>query len=252
MVRSRRSAGIAATALVVIIIAAGCARGQKNDTAAGCTGDQADVVSAPLATTAPSATGAPTPQVRQDDEAAVCAAFAAYRKALQDRNAPAALALVPDSTIAYHDWLARVAGTGGPEEISTLSMIDRLTIAVLRIQYSTAELATMDGRQLFSAGVETGRIDSSTPADAELGTVRIAGDRAYMQIVADGTPTPVAFEFVYADGAWLVDVVAVHHVVNSVMEDGAQQAGLPENEVIFDAVESVTGQRIDESIFARP
>jgi hypothetical protein len=123
---------------------------------------------------------------------------------------------------------------------------------VLRTQYSTADLATMDGRQLFCANVQTGRIDSSTPTDAELGTVRIAGDRAYLQIVADGTPTPVDFAFVHADGAWLFDVVAAHRVVNSVMEDGAQQTGLPEDQLIFEAVESVTGQKIDESIFARP
>lgn len=249
MVRSRRSAGIAAAALLVITIAAGCAGGQG---ITGCTGDQANPVSAPEAATAPAATGAPTPPAQQDDESAVCAAFAEYRKALVDRNAPAALALVPDSTIAYYDSIARVAGTGGPEEISTRSMIDRMTIAVLRTQYSTAELATMDGRQLFSAGVETGHIDPSPPTDDELGAVRIAGDRAYMQIVADGTPTPVDVELVHADGAWLVDVVALHEVVNTVMEDGARQTGLPENELIFDAVESVTGQRIDESIFARP
>lgn len=243
MVRSRGSAGMAATALVVITIAVGCTRGQ-NGSADGC---PADVVSAP-----PSATGAPNPPLQQDDETAVCAAFAAYRKALQDRDAPAALALVPDSTIAYYDRLAGIASASGPEEISTLSMIDRLTIAVLRIQHPTAELAAMDGRQLFSDGVETGRIGSSTPADAQLGTVRIAGDRAYIQVVADGTATPVDFEFVHVDGAWLVDVVALLHVVNSVMEDGARQTGIPENRLIFEAVESVTGRRIDESIFARP
>ncbi len=82
--------------------------------------------------------------------------------------------------------------------------------------------------------------------------MRIAGDRAYLQIVADGTPTPVDLEFVHRGGAWLFDVVAAHRVVNSVMEAGAQQTGLPEDKLIFEAVESVTGQQIDESIFARP
>lgn len=251
MVRSRRSASVAAATLVMTIIAAGCARGQ-GDIAAGCAGGQASVVSASRAAAAPSATGAPNPPAQRDDETAVCAAFAAYRKALVDRNAPAALALVPDSTIEYYDSLAKVAGTGGPEEIGARSMIDRITIAQLRIQYSTADLATMDGQQLFCANVETGRMGSSPPTDAELGTVRIAGDRAYLQIVADGTPTPVNFEFVYVDGAWLLDVVALHEVVNSVMDDGARQTGRSENELIFNAVESVTGKQIDESIFARP
>lgn len=237
MIRSRRSTGIAVATLVVATIAAGCARDQGG-TGTSCAGGQADVVSAP--------------QAQQGEEAAVCAAFADYRKALQDRNAQAALAVVPDSTIEYYDSLARLSGTGGPEEIGARSMIDRMMVAGLRTQYSTADLASMDGQRLFCASVETGRIDSPLPSDAELGTVRIAGDRAYIQIVADGTPTPVDFEFVHADGVWRFDVVAAHRVVNSVMEDGARQAGLTEDELIFDAVESVTGQQVDESIFARP
>ncbi|MGH3586195.1 MAG: hypothetical protein ACRDQ0_07700, partial [Pseudonocardia sp.] len=97
------------------IIAAGCALGQ-GDIAAGCAGGQAGAVSA-----SPPSTDAPTPPAQQDDETAVCAAFAAYRKALVDRNALAALALVPDSTIEYYDSLAKVAGTGGPEEIGARS-----------------------------------------------------------------------------------------------------------------------------------
>jgi hypothetical protein len=237
MVHSRRSAGIAATALVMVIIAGGCARGQ--DETAGCS-------ELPAAT-------APSAPDQQDERTAVCAAFGAYREALEDRDAPAALALVPDSTIAYNEWLAGVAGTGGPEEIGTLSMFDRISIAALRIQFPTAELAAMDGRQLFSAGVETPRLSSTAPpSDDALGAVRIEGDRAYIQIVADGTPTPFDFELVHVDGAWLVDVVALQRFVNSVLEDGARRSGIPEDKLIFDAVEKATGKRVDESIFARP
>jgi hypothetical protein len=243
MVHSRRSAGIAAAALVMVIIAGGCVRGQ--DDTAGCSELQA--------ATAPSATGAATSPGRQDDRTAVCAAFSAYRKALEDRDAPAALALVPDSTIAYNDWIAGVAATAGPEEIGTLSMFDRMSVAALRLQFSTAELAAMDGRQLFSAEVETPDLRSSPlPSDDELGAVRIEGDRAYIQIVADGTPTPFDFELVRVDGAWLVDVVALQRFVNSVLEDGARRSGIPEDKLIFDSVEKVTGKQVDESIFARP
>ncbi|HYH32052.1 MAG TPA: hypothetical protein VD903_16895 [Pseudonocardia sp.] len=240
MIGSRHAAGFAAAALVVTVSAAGCA------------GGRGAAAPAPPAVTSTSVTAAPATPAQADSEQAVRAVFAAYKQALLNRDAPAATARVSDSTIEYYGSLARLAGTGGPEEIGARSLVDRLTIALLRTQRSPADFAAVDGRQLFAYAVDAGLVDSSTVADVELGDVRVAGERAFAQAVIRGRSTPFDYEFVRADGRWLFDAVPALQAGNSALQVVAQKSGVPEDEFIFRAVESATGQRVDESIFAKP
>jgi hypothetical protein len=187
-----------------------------------------------------------------DAESAVRAAYEGYRQALLDRDGRAAAALVSDSTIEYFQSLAAIAGTGGPEGIRARSLNDRLTIALLRVRRPPAELARMDGRELFAFGVEAGLFDSSSVADIRLGGVRVEGDRALAQLVIRGEASRLVYEFVRAGADWRLDVGPALLVANTVLKQLVRQASVPEDQFIFQMVESVSGQRVDASIFARP
>lgn len=200
----------------------------------------------------PPADGAVTSQSPEQVEAAVRATFESYRRALTSKDGQAAAALVSDGTIDYYAQLAVIAGTAGPEEIAARPLVDRLTIALLRVKRPAAELASLDGRELFAYGVEAGLFAESSLADNALGTVRTAGDRAFAQVVVRGRPSPFDYEYVRERGTWLFDVVPTLRATNPLLQQTATRANLTEDEFVFQVVGSAAGRRIDASIFNRP
>lgn len=240
MSRTRWSAR-AVAALLVGIGALGCA-GQSGSA------PLPPPIGAPSAAV-PTSSAQPSPA---EVEPAVRATFESYGQALLDRNGSAAAALVTTDTIEYYGTLATLASTGGPEEIGARSLTDRLSIALLRVRRTPAELAQMDGRRLFEYAVEAGLVDESSVANNQLGSIRVDGERALAQVVVGSTPSPFNYEFVREGDRWLFDIVSLIHATDPVLRQAARQAGRPEDELIFQLVESSTGQRVDASIFARP
>jgi hypothetical protein len=218
--------------------------------AAGCSREQGTASPAPAPASAPASSSAQATPA--EVEPLVRATFESYVQALRSRDGTAAAALVSSETIDYYGELAALAGTGGPEEIRARSLVDRLTIALLRALRPPAELATLDGRELFVYGVEAGLIDESTVAANDIGAVRVDGDRAYATLVVSGQETPVDYEFARSGDEWLLDFVPVLERADAGLREIAMQAGQSEDEFIFTAVETVTGRPVDASIFARP
>jgi hypothetical protein len=127
----------------------------------------------------------------------------------------------------------------------------RATIALLRVQRPPAELARMDGRQLFAFRVEARLFGSLSTADTTLGRIQVAGDRTTTQSVFQGAPSRFDYEFVRDGQGWRLDIwPALSLAFTRQMAGGGSAVSQDQN--IFRMVERLTGQRIDASIFARP
>lgn len=194
-------------------------------------------------------TGEPVdPEVDID---AVRSTFESYRAEVAAENGAVVPALVSPSTVAHYDEVVRLARTAGPAEISALGMMDRLMIARLRVQ-EPPDFAAMDGAGLLVYGVDEGMIDAAALEGNTLGEVRVEGDRAYAQMLVDGEPTGVDWEFVRDGSDWTFDLAAGFPLINEALTQVADENGMTEDEFIFAAVEMVTGTPVDVSVYEAP
>ena len=191
------------------------------------------------------------PMDPEADIAAVRSTFEDYRTEVGAGNGAVVPALVSPSTIAHYDEVVRLARTAGPSEISALGMMDRLMIARLRVQ-EPPDFAAMDGAGLLVYGVDEGMIDAAALEDNTLGEVRVEGDSAYAQMLVDGEPAGVDWEFVRDGSDWTFDLAAGFPLINEALTQVAAENEMTEDEFIFAAIEMVTGTPVDVSVYEAP
>jgi hypothetical protein len=148
--------------------------------------------------------------------------------------------------------LARLATTAGPEELAGKSLVDRFSVARLRVDLPADRLAAMDGRAMLVHGVDQGYIDESSVAENQLGDIRIDGDRGFAQMVVQSRPSDVDYEFVRVGQDWKFDLAATIPLANATFMQTARESGLTEDEFVFELIELTTGTPVDASIYDRP
>lgn len=212
----------------------------------GCGSDSAPKIAAsPVATSS-------EPVSQADDIAAIKALFEEYRRHLLERNGAGIPELVSPNTVDYYGDLARLAATAGPDELARRSLIDRFTVARLRVDKPADQLAAMDGPALLAYGVDQGYIDESSVADNQLGDIRIAGDRGFAQLVVRSKPADVDYEFVRVGPDWKFDLAATFPLANAAFSQSAREGGITDDEFVFEMIELTTGEPVDASIYNRP
>ncbi len=187
-----------------------------------------------------------------DDIAAIEAVFEEYRRHLLDRNGDGIPPLVSPNTVDYYGELAQLAATAGPDALARRSLIDRFTVARLRVDLSADQLAAMDGPAMLAYGVDQGYIDESSVADNQLGDIRIAGDRGFAQLMVRSKPTEVDYEFVRVGPDWKFDLAATFPLANAAFSQSAREGGMTDDEFVFEMIELTTGEPVDASIYERP
>lgn len=205
----------------------------------------------PKGSVSPVATSS-APTSKADETAAIRATFEEYRRYLQERNGAGVPEVVSPNTVDYYSELARLAATAGPDELAKRSLIDRFTVARLRVDLPADQLAVMDGPGMLRYGVDQGLIDESSVADNRLGDVRIAGDRGFAELVVRSRPAGVDYEFVKIGQDWKFDLVATFPIIDATLSQSARESGLSDDEFVFELIEATTGEPVDASIYDRP
>lgn len=214
---------------------------------AGC-GSERQVPGSP---TAAAQTGVEVAGDPAADAEAIRATFDRYRSDLLAQNGGGVPAVVSPSTIEHYDQVMNLARTAGPEEIAGTGIMDRVMIARLRVE-TPPEFASMDGAALLAYGVDEGMIDASSVDGNSLGEIRVEGDRGYAEMLVDGEPSGVDWEFVRVGPQWTFDLAAGFPLINDTLSQIAAESGMTDDEFVFDAVSMVTGRPVDASVYEKP
>ena len=214
---------------------------------AGCGGDR-QVPGNPVAAAGTGTAQSGDPAADID---AIEATFEQYRSELLAQNGAAVPALVSPSTIEHYDYVVDLARTAGPAEIAGTGVMDRVMIARLRVE-TPPDFASMDGAGLLAYGVDEGMIDASSVDGNSLGEIRVEGDRGYAEMLLDAEPSGVEWEFARVGSEWTFDLAAGFPLVNETLSQIAAEAGMTDDEFVFDAVSMVTGQEVDASVYDKP
>jgi len=149
--------------------------------------------------------GAPPSLADESDTAAIENVFESYRSALVSRDGAAARDFVSASTIDYYGFLREIALNGEPSESSQSTLIDRMSVYRIRVEWDAAELSNLSAADVFVYAVDDGWVGSNLGA-LDIGGIRVFGDSATSVVVVNGQPQQWGFTFHRENGEWRIDL----------------------------------------------
>ncbi len=179
----------------------------------------------------------------RSDRADVDAAFAAFVRALGNRDADAGVAVL--SSASLDEWSRdRALALQGPRrEVESLPTGRRL--AVLALRHHAPRFLAADGApdELARHAIAAGLADRDSLSRIELADVVVRGERASGQLVAAGLPSGFRAAFVRERGRWRVDLPGTLDAAGRVVAQAAKASDASENDVIAGLLLLSSGER---------
>lgn len=174
-----------------------------------------------------------------------------YFDAIVARDGQGATALVADRFLCFYDEIRRVAMTGGPDDIKSRRLVDRMMIVNLRVLLGPDRLMKTTPADLIELVVEEPLVAAEFPADVHVGRVRVLGDRA-MADVAIGDEVSLRVSVRKESGAWKIDATSLMPVLDHALQRVAREDGISEDELIFRTASALSGRDVDDSVYRLP
>lgn len=187
-----------------------------------------------------------------DDVADVRSTYTLYMEALRSGNGELAATLADHNTVAYYEEMLQLARVADSVEVSSLDIMDRITVLGLRAQAGSNELAGMDARGAIAAGASTGMMGGEELGAMELGKITVDGDHAWAPMRMGGFPIPAEFHFSREEDGWKVDITKLFPITRMVFEQMARGSSLPTNEWLMRMLTGASGDSVDNSIWHAP
>lgn len=186
------------------------------------------------------------------DEKAVRDCFTSYKEAILSQRGSEAVERVNQATLDYYERMRGLALSAPEQEVRSLSTSDKMMVLLLRHRLPLDLLRGMNGRELFSYGVNQGWIGKEEVMQADLGTIRVSGDQATAVFIKGGQRTPLNYRFTKEGGQWKLDLTATMAIVNQALKQLIQERGVSEEEFLFEIMEAVTGKKVSPQIWQPP
>lgn len=178
----------------------------------------------------------------QHDTTLIKACFNGYKNAILSDQGKTAVSFVDSRTVNYYTDILQKTKTLDSAGIDKLSIMDKLTILMLRHRATKEEIMQLDGRSLLVYAVERGMVGKNSVQQLSIGEVMIRGNAAEGQIIVGVAPTSLAYNFYKENGAWKMDITSVLPDGNNAMKKVVKDSGQPENEFLIMLLENATGK----------
>jgi hypothetical protein len=189
------------------------------------------------------------PSAYAGDAESVHLCFQDYRSAILDRRGEAAAGLVTAQTIGEYQRYVGWALSADRKTLESLSLVNRFQVFLLRQRIPAETLKRLDGRSAFVYAVDRDWIGKDSVVRTTLGTVTVAGNRASAEVLVGGQRAPHRFQFSKENGLWRFDLVQLLPSTDQALKAVARQRGLSEDEFVFSLIESVSGRRVEPTIW---
>jgi hypothetical protein len=199
----------------------------------------------PLAALAAAATAfAATPAHRQ-----VVRCYAAFERALVERDGDGAVRLVSAGSLREWERLLGLALGGSIDEVEALPPGPRLAVLALRHEKPPFLRAAGTPGERLAEAVRSGLLDRDAAGLAEMGDVALQGERASGLLSVGGLPSGFRAGFVLEEGAWRVDLASSLDGVGRVVSGIARANGVGESAVIVNLLAAASGRRVGVEVW---
>lgn len=173
-----------------------------------------------------------------------------YDMALDSRHGKTALAYVSKDSIAWFDSMVETARTASKSKVQALPFAERLEVLQIRLLVPAADLKKMDGREYLIRSVDEGWQGSTSQLKRH--SVRVNNGRATITYRDPDSGTQSQGYYVLEDGAWKEDRLSLNADLNQSAGSEAREAGMTEDELIFEILGELSGDTVSESVWNPP
>lgn len=180
--------------------------------------------------------GSPAFVLAQEEESdipiLVKASFEAYREAILEDDGARAAKFVSHHTIDYYDEIVVQALTADSMALDTMSLIDKMTILIIRGKMSAELLKTAGPGDGFIFSINEGLVGKEEARRNDLGKVFYDSTFARAPMIVDGQQTPLPMHFHLEEGVWKLDLTSLFPISEPVFTKMIEESGMPENEFL--------------------
>lgn len=182
---------------------------------------------------------------QNQEEKAVRSAFEKYRSDLLNDLGEEAFKDIDSRTIKYYEDLLGWIQNSDSLEIESFSVLDKMTVLIMRNKMPKEDLLAMNGKKLFVYAVNNGMVGKGSVANNTIGKIAVNGNFASGQFISKGRETEVYFHFYKEDGAWKVDLTSLFPISIMLFDKMIADSGKSENEFLIPLIEASTAKKLD-------
>lgn len=175
--------------------------------------------------------------------------YSSYKAAIIESNGEEALKCIDKNTLGYYGKMLDISIHGDSATIQNLELMDKMMVLTIRHRIPHEEIFSQDANSLFVYAVNSGMVGKNSVAPLEIGLVEIDEDFAKGQIVSNGQPTPLNYEFNKEEGQWKLDLTAIFAPSAAALKQVIDENDQTENEFIFEILGMVTGKAVENNIW---
>lgn len=184
---------------------------------------------------------------QKQEEQAVKSAFEKYRSDILNDLGEEAYKDIDSRTVKYYDDLLVWIKKADSLEIETFSILDKMTVLIMRNKMLKEDLLAMDGKKLFVYAVNNGMVGKGSVSNNSIGKVTVNGNFASGQFISKGKETEVYFHFYKEEGTWKVDLTSLFPISILALDKVIADSGKSENEFLLPLIEASIGKKLDST-----
>ena len=188
---------------------------------------------------------------QQTEENLVRQTFDGYKSAILNDKGEEASNYVDSTTIRYYTDIIDVVKNADSSRVDTLPLIDKITVFSIRHRATKDEILSMNGKDLFVYAIKNGMVGKNSVANNSVGNIKIDKTFAKGQLLVNGRPAPLYFEFHKENGKWKLDLTSLFPVSNITFKKMVDESGENENDFLFTILENLTGRKPGPEIWQK-
>ena len=176
--------------------------------------------------------------------------FEHYRTAILSKDGETAVQYLNQASINYYDDMLKDALYLKESEFEERTILDKLMILRLRMNFSAKELKKMNGRELIVYSIQKGWIGKSSVINIEISEeTKIKGDWATIEVMQNGQGSGLNFIFQKENDIWKLDIKEIFKISNMTLAYLIKQSDCTEKEFIEMVLENTDNKKVSKSYY---
>lgn len=188
-------------------------------------------------------------EAQTNDTADIKKIFEQYKSAILNDKAEVALNSIDNRSIDYYKGILSDVKKADSNKISTMSLIDKITVLGIRARATKQEIINMKGSDAFLFAIRNGMVGKSSVVNNSVGEITVDNNFAKGELLVKGNKTPIYFHFYKESEGWKLNLTELFSLGNSSLKQMSQESGKPENEYLLEILSLLSGKTLSYEIW---
>lgn len=185
----------------------------------------------------------------QSQEDLVKKAFNNYKSSILNDKGEDAVSYLDTNTIEYYDKILELVKNADHKKITSLSLMDKLMVILIRHTATREDIFSFDGRKLLVYAIKNGMVGKDSVVNSSIGEVSVNEDFAKGEMLVNDKRSSLYFHFYKENGVWKVDLTSIFDLSNMAFKKMVEESGQTEDDFIFLIIESSSGKKPNSDIW---